>query len=521
MGDAIDVGPYRLLVLPAKDGEDLDLVGPLVDLAPALWEASDSSGALAVVLETLRSAFRAEWGAVLRVPEEAGDYEVLCDCGTRADGAGPGISTTILAELRAGQAGVFRKQVAEQPRWAGARSIPVSLDAVLAAVLTRDGHRLGVIYLENPAGGRELTATETRLFERLAGFAADQVARSSRARGWRRRGDRLRDLHRLERSREYDSKTLLGECPAMVELRDQVARVGKTGVTALILGETGSGKELVAQGLHDVGPRREGPFVGVNCAALPPELVESELFGHAEGAFTGATRARAGRFELAEGGTVFLDEFGELPAAAQAKLLRVLERREVVRVGEARPRPVDFHLVAATNADVEEQVREGSLREDLYYRVAVYVLRVPPLRERGGDVQLLADHFVQLFRRRSGRKLRGVSREARELLAAHPWPGNVRELRNAIEQAFVREPGAWIQPESLGLRSVLEEAAPEVLPLAEARASWERDYVARALRESRSVAAAARRLGMSRQALYKKCSTLGLDPASGEDAAPT
>jgi transcriptional regulator with GAF, ATPase, and Fis domain len=228
---------------------------------------------------------------------------------------------------------------------------------------------------------------------------------------------------------------MVGDSPAMREVRAMVARVGPTDARVLVTGESGTGKELVAAALHAASARRERPFVRVNCAAIPRDLVESEMFGHERGAFTGATDRRIGRFELAHTGTLFLDEVGDLGAEAQAKLLRALEAREIERVGGARPVRVDVRIVSATNKELGRAVAEGHFREDLFFRLNVIPLHLPPLRERPGDVPLLVRHFAALHRARTGRPAPAFTEEALYRLERHRWPGNVRELANIVERA--------------------------------------------------------------------------------------
>ncbi|MBX9579088.1 MAG: sigma-54 dependent transcriptional regulator [Gemmataceae bacterium] len=238
-----------------------------------------------------------------------------------------------------------------------------------------------------------------------------------------------------------DPRPLVGDGPALAAVRRAVARVAPTDATVLILGETGTGKELIARAVHAGSPRRAKPFVPVSCAALAPGLVTSELFGHEAGAFTGAVGRRAGRFEQAAGGTLFLDEIGEMPAEAQAALLRVLQERVVERVGSGQPLPVDVRVIAATHRDLAAEARAGRFRADLFYRLNVFPVAVPPLRDRREDVPALADHFVRYFATKYGRSVVRVRPAALAALAAHDWPGNVRELQNLVERAVVLSDG--------------------------------------------------------------------------------
>ncbi len=242
---------------------------------------------------------------------------------------------------------------------------------------------------------------------------------------------------------------LLGTSPPMRRVLDMIAQVAPSAATVLILGESGTGKELVANAIHRGSPRRDRPLVKVNCAALPETLLESELFGYERGAFTGAVGRKAGRFELADGGTLFLDEIGELSGATQAKLLRVLQEGEFERVGGTQTLKVDVRLITATNADLRALVRERRFREDLFYRLNVITVQIPPLRERREDIPLLAHHFLRGFAAKNGKTVEGFSEAAMDLLLSHPWPGNVRELENVIERAVVLTRASMISPADL------------------------------------------------------------------------
>jgi two-component system response regulator HydG len=294
---------------------------------------------------------------------------------------------------------------------------------------------------------------------------------------------------------------LVGDSPPMRRLRVDIQKVAATDATVLLLGESGTGKELVARSIHAGGPRRDRPFVAVNASAFPDSLAEAELFGHEKGAFTGAVGSRPGRFELAHGGTLFLDEIGTLSAAVQSKLLRVLENREVERLGGRRTIPVDFRLISATNEDLEARVSAGTFREDLYYRIHTVPIRIPPLRERGGDIRLLAEHFVKQFAGRHGRGAKRLSAEALRRLEAHGWRGNVRELQHVVEMLVLFSDAEIIDEADLprALRPAPVSAAPPSAPkgFAEAVEAYERALLAEAIAAAGGVKAeAARRLGL-------------------------
>lgn len=264
--------------------------------------------------------------------------------------------------------------------------------------------------------------------------------------------ERIQASNENLRKRLNDSRaSFIGDCPAIRDLRLQIAKVAASDVTVLVLGESGSGKEVVSQMIHELSDRSDGPLVEANCAAFADSLLESELFGHEKGAFTGADAQRKGRFEAASGGTIFLDEVGELSANCQAKLLRILEGHPFQRVGGTKPVNVDVRIIAATHRDLAKMIKAGSFRQDLWFRLRVLELSVPPLRERGEDILHLADHFLEHFARKRGGNILRLSSEAAELIQSHNWPGNVRELRNAIERATVLATSNVVQVDDLGI----------------------------------------------------------------------
>ncbi len=309
---------------------------------------------------------------------------------------------------------------------------------------------------------------------------------------------------------------LVGRNPQMVRIYQLISQIAETSSTVLITGESGTGKELIARAVHRRSARREQPFVAVNVAAIPDTLIESELFGHEKGAFTGAHARRPGKFELAHGGTVFLDEIGSLRLDLQTRLLRVLQEREVERVGGVRPIPVDVRVVAATNVNLRQAVRERTFREDLYYRLNVVHIEVPPLRERRDDIPLLVDHFVRKLARECRREVRAVSAGALETLVRYDWPGNVRELENVIHRAVVLARGPVLQLQDIPLDVALPETGARLaedtgMPLREACAQFERQYVLRVLERVRwNVSRAARLLGVHRNTVLAKLAAWGV-----------
>jgi two-component system nitrogen regulation response regulator GlnG len=333
------------------------------------------------------------------------------------------------------------------------------------------------------------------------------------------------------------SDALVGRSPAMQAVYKAIGRVAPQDVTALVLGESGTGKELIARAIYHYSKRADKPFLAINCAAIPENLLESELFGHEKGAFTGADRRRIGKFEQANGGTLFLDEIGDMTPLTQAKVLRVLQGQEFERVGGNETIRADVRVVAATNRDLEKMVAEGTFRGDLYYRLNVFTVRLPPLRDRGDDLPLLVNHFVRRFGREMAKDVREVSPEAMDVLRRYPWPGNVRELQSVVKQALLGTTGPVILPEFLpdvvrggtgpeagfdfgGLTAYVEERlkADTADLYAEYQALTDRHLLALVLRHTGgNLSQASRLLGITRATLRTKLATLGL--AAGGDTA--
>jgi DNA-binding NtrC family response regulator len=318
---------------------------------------------------------------------------------------------------------------------------------------------------------------------------------------------------------------MVGDSPQMKQIVDLIDRVAASDSRILITGESGTGKELVASAIHDASTRRDKPFVRVNCAAIPRDLVESEMFGHEKGAFTGATQTRIGRFELANTGTLFLDEIGDLSADAQAKLLRAIEAREIQRVGGNHSVKIDVRIVAATNHDLARAVQEGKFREDLFFRLNVIPLALPPLRERAGDVPLLVRHFSLIHFKRTGQLPPAWTSDAMDTMEKYPWPGNVRELANIVERLSIMQPGAEVT--GARVREVLRPVSSPERPaepisqpvvdgsLSDSLDDYERRLINHAIDASRgNIAEAARRLKTDRPNLYRRMKRLGIGQAA-------
>jgi transcriptional regulator with GAF, ATPase, and Fis domain len=352
---------------------------------------------------------------------------------------------------------------------ASASVVNLKLASVMCLPLVMRGQTVGAIYLGNDKltnlfGKRELEvatsfcSTAVLLVE--LGRQLDEL-----------RADKKALLDRIEEQAYGD---VIGACDPMRDIFRKIDKVAGTDISVLVTGETGTGKELIAREIHRRSPRRNAPFVAINCGAIPENLLESELFGHAKGAFTGAVSARPGRFQAASGGTLLLDEIGEMPLPLQVKLLRALQERAVTRVGENKPEPVDIRVVAATNRDLEEELKAGRFREDLFYRINVVHLHLPPLRERGEDAVTLAKWFLGRAIRELGSKVKGFSPQALIAIKRFRWPGNIRQLENRIKKAVVLAEKPLLSPDDLELRP--EQLEP-ILPLAQARDEWQKRYI--------------------------------------------
>jgi len=318
---------------------------------------------------------------------------------------------------------------------------------------------------------------------------------------------------------------MVGESYVLRQLLEQVAMAAPTNGRVLIHGENGTGKELVARSIHMRSRRMKGPFIEVNCAAIPEELIESELFGHMKGAFTGAVSDRRGKFELADGGTLFLDEIADMSVKTQAKVLRALQEQIVEPVGGSSSVRVDVRVLAATNKDLPTEIRAGRFREDLYFRLNVIPIFVPPLRDRGNDIALLADHFMAEFAREYGRRPKRLDPGAATGLRSYRWPGNVRELRNVIERLMIMVPGDTIALSDLafldgGAVTAAEDPGAPAMSLHDARERFERDYILRALAAQHgNISRTADALGVERSNLYRKMKAFGIAPARREEEA--
>jgi transcriptional regulator with GAF, ATPase, and Fis domain len=491
--------------LPIQERTSRDLHA-LLRIANAL-QALRATGPLASrLLELVLETVPAERTALLLF-DRTGEMETAYTLDRRGGRDPFPISQTLVQRIKDGRTAILSNDVFHGAGWSTVESIQAArIRSLIAVPLATPEGSLGLLYLDTRQEGVRFDESHLELLTAAGGIAAAALA-TIRHIEWLQEENR-----RIEGGLPHE---MVGESARMREVYRFLARVAPTDSTVLLLGESGTGKELAARALHHGSLRSGKPFVAINCAALSESLLESELFGYEKGAFTGALARKIGKLEVAHTGTVFLDEVGELPPPLQAKLLRALQEREIDRVGGTRPIRVDLRVVAATNRDLEKAMREGTFREDLYYRLNVISLTLPPLRERREDILLLAGHFAAASGHKVGRRIAGFSPEARACLLRYEWPGNIRELANAVERAVVLGEGELIRPEDLP-ETVLE-AAPAaggpvtVTPYHETLNRTKQRLIVDAVDQAGgNVTRAAEALGLHPNYLHRLISNLGL-----------
>ena len=429
----------------------------LLRISAAIQSIRDSAKLASHLLELIFEVIPAEHGVVL-LAQRSGEFAVIARHGSPGTPSVARISTTVVRRVTEGRVAILSNEIREQPDLMQAPSLVASdVRSLLAVPLQVYDQVTGVIYLATGSATARFTEDHLQLLTGVAGMASVAMENA-------RHVEMLSEENRRLRSEINLQHCMVGESPKMREVLQFTAKSAPTESTVLLRGESGTGKELVARAIHQNSPRRAKPFVAINCAALTESLLESELFGYEKGAFTNALSQKKGKLEMADGGTVFLDEVGELAQPLQAKLLRVLQEREFDRVGGTRPVQVNVRVIAATNRDLEEAITAGAFRQDLYYRLNVVSFTLPPLRERRQDIPLLASYFVDKHARLARRRVSGLSPQARAVLIGYDWPGNIRELENAIERAIVLGSSEVLLaedlPENLLERHVSSDAKP-------------------------------------------------------------
>jgi transcriptional regulator with GAF, ATPase, and Fis domain len=483
-GDTIQLGSTQLVFQSGErvsSPEQVRLAGSgepesratskLAEFARQLADERGVDGALTRLLDALIEVVRADKGFVLAISE--GAPQVLNARNFQRENVADAVerlSDTIVKRVMDTRQPLRIEDALHDAEFNASSSVVnLKLASVMCLPLVMRGELLGAIYLGNDKLANLFSERELEVATSFCSTAVLLIELG-------RQLDELRSDKKalLERLEEHAYGDIIGACDPMRDVFRKIDKVAGTDISVLVTGETGTGKELIAREIHRRSPRRNGPFVAINCGAIPENLLESELFGHARGAFTGAVSARPGRFQAASGGTLLLDEIGEMPAALQVKLLRALQEGAVTRVGENKPETVDIRVVAATNKDLDEELKTGRFREDLYYRINVVHLHLPPLRERGEDAVTLAKWFLGRAVRELGSKVKGFSPQALVAIKRFRWPGNIRQLENRIKKAVVLAERPLINPDDLELRP---EQLDPILPLAQARDEWQKRYI--------------------------------------------
>ena len=510
---SFDLAPRSPAPRASPAGQRLLALDSVVRFSERLLAASDLARLLDELLDAVVEATHADKG-----------FLVLFEDGERAvkaarnvaretiEGAVDRMSDSILRRVLETRRPLVVADALHDAEWSGSSSVVnLKLCSVMCAPLMQKGEVFGVIYLGNDD---VVSLFDDRSLEVLTVFAAQAsllVQNALLLDSLRRENVALREA---VASRQYGE--LIGSGASMREVYRRIEKVAATDVSVLVTGETGTGKEVVAREIHRRSPRANGPFVAVNCGAIPESLLESELFGHVKGAFTGAIANRLGRFQAAAGGTLFLDEIGDMAPGLQVKLLRALQERAVTRVGDSRPETVDIRVIAATNKILDEEIRRGAFREDLYYRLNVVSIHLPPLRERGEDAVVIAKYFLQKYAREFGAKVRGFTPAAVVAMRKYAWPGNIRELENRVKKAVVLADRALVSAEDLDLRPEILEP---ILPLAQAKEEFQKRYINEVLeRNAGNRTKTAKDLGVDPRTIFRHLEAERRDRGEGEPA---
>jgi transcriptional regulator with GAF, ATPase, and Fis domain len=450
---------------------DLDAFEKLNDFSARLMQKHDLGELLDELMDSVIEITNADKGFLILCEGEILDIKVarnlkqenIADAVTQLSDS---IIAKVVKELRP----LIISDAMNDEEFSGSKSVmKLKLSSVICVPLLERGKLLGLIYVGNDS---VVDLFQEEMMRALNVFAAQASLIISNALLLQElKVDNRRLSERLEQMRFGD---IIGSSKAMQEVFNKVEKVAATDISVLITGETGTGKELIAREIHRRSARANGPFVTINCGAIPENLLESELFGHVKGAFTGAVANKQGKFQSASSGTLFLDEIGEMPLALQVKILRALQEKVVVRVGDTRPETVDIRVLTATNRNLEDEIKSGNFREDLYYRLNVVNLHLPPLRVRGDDVLVIARYLLSRYSREYEARARGFSPNAMVAIRKYHWPGNIREMENRIKKAVVLTEGNLVGPEDLGLDA---DTLPTILPLADAKEKFQRDYI--------------------------------------------
>ena len=506
-GDSVQLGRANLMFFEreprpiADQSAEFDELGAfrqVVGFSDRVLRAPNPEQLLEELIDELIETLSASRGFLILF--EAGVPKVKVARGVEKDNLSPEISEcsdAILQQvLKTGEPVIVEDALHDANYSSSVSVMNLRIASVLCIPLREQGELTAIIYL----GQDKLTHAFTPKKLEIASTFAAQASLLLMLK--RRLGDLEADRSRLSEiveARRFGA--MIGSCESMEKVYHRIRKVAPTDISVLVTGETGTGKELIAKEIHNSSPRTSGPFIAINCGAIPHELLESELFGHTKGAFTGATHDREGRFQQADGGTLFLDEIGEMPIHLQVKLLRALQERQVMPVGGTRPQNVDIRVLAATHKNLESAIEAGEFREDLYYRLNVVEIELPPLRERGDDLMLLARFILKRAREEYGSGVNDFAPRAVTLMKNYTWPGNVRELENRVRKAAVLCDGQVISPEDLGLSA---DSLKPLLPLAAAKEEFQRDYVNQVLeRFAGNRTKAAEALGVDPRTIFR------------------
>jgi len=455
----------------AKTLAELNSYKKLFEFSQKLMEKYELPALLDTLLDVVVQVTNADKGFIVLV--ESGEPVVKVARNLRRETISDAVShlsDSILARVMKSRTALIISDALSDAEFKNSLSVVnLKLTSVLCVPMLERGNTLGIIYVGNDNVAQLFDETHLEVLTIFAAQAALLIRNALLVNELQLDNKTL--LQRLERMRFGE---ILGSSPPMQDVFRKVQKVAVTDISVLITGETGTGKELIAREIHTRSGRAKGPFITINCGAIPENLLESELFGHVRGAFTGAVANKAGRFQAANGGTLFLDEIGEMPLALQVKLLRALQERVVTRVGDTNAEPVDIRVLAATNRDLELEIKTGRFREDLYYRLNVVQIHLPPLRDRGDDIVVLARYMVGRYAPEYGNQVRGLTPQAVAAIKRHHWPGNIREMENRIKKAVVLADKALLGPEDLNLAS---DDLPPILPLTDAKDKFQREYI--------------------------------------------
>jgi transcriptional regulator with GAF, ATPase, and Fis domain len=450
---------------------DLDAYTKLYEFSERLIHQRDLTELLDALMDAVIEITNADKGFLVLLEGDTIDVKIARNLNREniADAVSQ-LSDSIIAKVVRSRKPVIVSDAMRDDEFSAAKSVmQLKVSSVICVPLLDRGRLLGLIYVGNDSIRDLFQADTLRILTVFSSQASLIVANALLLNELRVDNKRLSD--RLE---QYRFGEIVGTSPPMQQVFRKVEKIAATDISVLITGETGTGKELIAREIHNRSPRTGKPFITINCGAIPENLLESELFGHVKGAFTGAVANKQGKFQAADGGTLFLDEIGEMPIELQVKILRALQERIVYRVGDTRPESCDIRILAATNRDLEKEIANGRFREDLYYRLNVVNVELPPLRQRGDDVLVIARYLLSRYSREYDVKVKGLSPNAAVAIRKHAWPGNIRELENRIKKAIVLCESSVIGPDDLGLTG---DVLPQILTLSEAKDKFQRDYI--------------------------------------------